>query len=608
MHQYYSPHSFHIPVMGLAYTIDTAIKVSKFGISSVMAIGEDKLIEMMRRHYAGVYNLPYAPIPAGSEDYRAKRITAYLDLVQEIVDIEFEKLKNSEFIPDSPITKYFSMLPDNCLESELYREMVQLPESAAKEEMKHSLRNMVVQGSIDVNILTKTDRDNYDKQGELIPDGSDAVAALRGYANSKLRNSAIVFSAGMNPRLYGYLEKLPAFYPNESHITKKRITIKVSDYRSALIQGKFLAKKGLWVSEFRIESGLNCGGHAFATDGYLLGPILDEFKTNRAELETVLQEMYRNALGEKNEILNTTLPPIRITVQGGIGTHDEASFMHDYYGISGTGWGTPFLLVPEATTVDSDTLTLLEEANHADVQLSHYSPLGVRFYYLNGTSAAKEKQDRIDDDRPGSPCPEKHLAFNTEFTDKPICTASTTYQRLKIDQLKNQITDLTRLTSEIASVTRKECLCVGLSNAASLKNQIPFIKNLKAVNICPGPNIVNFSKRVSLATMVDHIYGRINLISNKNRRHVFIKELYLYLDYLKELVIKEEEEIASDIKKSKFYRTFISNLNNGVAYYQHLFANEHTGDGSIKNHLDHAKQLINQLHQTIFQPEPEMNL
>ncbi|MBK8875602.1 MAG: hypothetical protein IPN13_17465 [Bacteroidetes bacterium] len=473
--------------------------------------------------------------------------------------------------------------------------------------MKLRLRNMVVQGSIDVNILTKTDRDNYDKSGELIPDGSDAVAALRGYGNSKLRNSAIVFSAGMNPRLYGYLEKLPAFYPNESEVTKKRITIKVSDYRSALIQGKFLAKKGLWVSEFRIESGLNCGGHAFATDGYLLGPILDEFKTNRNELANILQEMYKSALAEKNEILSTNLPPIRITVQGGIGTHDEASFMHDYYGVAGTGWGTPFLLVPEATTVDSDTLSLLENAKHADIQLSHYSPLGVRFYYLNGTTAAIEKQNRINDDKPGSPCPEKHLAFNTEFTAKPICTASTTYQRLKIDQLKSESTNSDQLRVSIEEVTRKECLCVGLSNAASLKNQIPFIKNLKAVNICPGPNIVNFSKRVSLATMIDHIYGRINLITNKNRRHVFIKELYLYIDYLKELIAKEEE-ITSDIKKSKFYKNFMTNLDNGIAYYQHLFAHEHIGDGTIKNHLDHAKQILNQLHQSIFQPEPEMNL
>ena len=60
----------------------------------------------------------------------------------------------------------------------------------------------------------------------------------------------------------------------------KKIILKVSDYRSAIIQGKFFAKKGLWVSEYRIESGLNCGGHAFPTQGYLMGPILEEFKKN----------------------------------------------------------------------------------------------------------------------------------------------------------------------------------------------------------------------------------------------------------------------------------------------------------------------------------------
>ena len=36
----------------------------------------------------------------------------------------------------------------------------------------------------------------------------------------------------------------------------KTIILKVSDYRSALTQGKILAKKGVWISEFRIESGL----------------------------------------------------------------------------------------------------------------------------------------------------------------------------------------------------------------------------------------------------------------------------------------------------------------------------------------------------------------
>ena len=51
-----------------------------------------------------------------------------------------------------------------------------------------------------------------------------------------------------------------------------------------MIQGNFLAKKGLWVSEYRIESGLNCGGHAFATDGFLLGPILEEFHQKKEQL------------------------------------------------------------------------------------------------------------------------------------------------------------------------------------------------------------------------------------------------------------------------------------------------------------------------------------
>ena len=45
--QYPEIHHFHIPVMGIAFTIDSPIKVAKYGISSVISIVEDKLIEMM---------------------------------------------------------------------------------------------------------------------------------------------------------------------------------------------------------------------------------------------------------------------------------------------------------------------------------------------------------------------------------------------------------------------------------------------------------------------------------------------------------------------------------------------------------------------------------
>jgi hypothetical protein len=42
-------HTFHIPVMGLAFSIDTPVKVARFGISSVVSIVDDVLIEQMRK-------------------------------------------------------------------------------------------------------------------------------------------------------------------------------------------------------------------------------------------------------------------------------------------------------------------------------------------------------------------------------------------------------------------------------------------------------------------------------------------------------------------------------------------------------------------------------
>ena len=151
-------------------------------------------------------------------------------------------------------------------------------------------------GDINVNIMTKLDRDNYDAKGnKLTPEFSDALSALRGYAQSSLQ-SAIVFSAGINRRLYSYVEQFKDFYADATGDIKKKIILKVSDFRSSIIQGKFFAQKGLWISEYRVESGLNCGGHAFATDGFLMGPILDEFRTKRDEMIGQLYAIYNKAL------------------------------------------------------------------------------------------------------------------------------------------------------------------------------------------------------------------------------------------------------------------------------------------------------------------------
>ena len=562
-------HKFHIPVMGLAYTIDSPIKVARFGISSVISIVEDRLIEMMRKHYYPLINREYYPIAKNEEDSRARRITDYLDLVHTIVQAQVEKIRCAAFEAGSEIVQYFEMLPEDSALKQFYCRMIMTTDAREKKNLETYLRSQIRAGSIDVNIMTKTDRDNYNRAGELLEDGSDAVSALRGYAKSKLENSSVVFSAGMNPRVYHYLSNCREFDVNADGGFTKKVIVKVSDYRSALIQGKFLAKKAVWVSEFRIESGLNCGGHAFATEGYLLGPILEEFKTKREELSDTLFELYRAAFKKKDGRQFIYPPEMTFSVQGGIGTYEESDFLQRHYPIERTGWGTPFLLVPEATTVDEETLNLLCHAREEDVVLSRHSPLGVRFHYLKGSSAEREKLQRIRKGKPGSPCTEKHLTFNTEFTKEPICTASSKYQKLKIAQLQALKLARHEYEKQLHEVLNKACLCVGLSNAAAISYKLNFIKTLTAVSICPGPNIVNFSRVVSLQTMTDHIYGRADIMTNPDRPHMFIAELHLYIDYLKEQ-LEDESRGEQFLKRKKCFDSFYRNLREGLGYYRLL--------------------------------------
>lgn len=561
-----SPHTFHIPVMGIAFTIDTPVKVASYGINSTLSIIEDNLIEVMRKYYYQQNEEPYIPIEKTEENYRVKRITDYLNLVNRNVQRKMESLRNSAFETGSEIVKYFEMLPEESgLKEKYYRFLEATDETEA--ELENWLRQQVKPGAIEVNIMTKVDKVNKDSEGEIIPDGSDALTALNAFAESDLEDSAVIFSAGMNPRLFNYMEGFRQFDATTWGMFKKKVIVKVSDYRSALIQGKYLAKKGIWVSEFRIESELNCGGHAFATPGLLLGPILEEFKQKKQELSNELFSLYNPAVEARGAAGFDKPHPIRITVQGGIGNHEEQSLMLEHYKADGAGWGTPFLLCPEATTVDEHTLELLSKSREEDIVLSKSSPLGVPFNYLKGTTAEQERLGRIERDRPGSPCTEKFLVSNTEFTDEPICTASRKYQKLKIAQLEAAGLPEAQLKQQIADLQSKECLCIGLSNAASHNYNVPLVKKLDAVTICPGPNIANFSKIASLHEMTDHIYGRSSLPLSATRAHMFIKELQLYLDYI-------QEEIRTCItpgpKEYRAWKSFCSNILLGIEHYRAL--------------------------------------
>jgi hypothetical protein len=451
-------------------------------------------------------------------------------------------------------------------------------------QLDNWLREQIRPGRIDVNIMTKLDKNNLDEHNKVVEDGSDAVTALRGYAKSNLTNSSVVLSAGMNPRLFSYLEKLTEFDADSLGNFKKEIVIKVSDYRSALIQGKMLAKRGIWVSEFRIESGLNCGGHAFASDGFLLGPILEEFKNKKSELVTTLFDIYSQALKAKGKSVFDNPHALRITVQGGVGTFEEDEFLRHHYQVDGTGWGTPFLLVPEATTVDHDTLQLLSKATEKDVVLSKNSPLGIRFYYLKGSSAEREKLNRISLGMPGSPCSEEYLVSNTEFSKQPICTASHRYQKKKIGQLRSLNLSKEEYERQVKEVTDKECLCVGLSNAAVKEYSLTPFSRRNGINICPGPNIAYFSQIVSLKKMVDHIYGRVNILQNEERPHMFVKELMLYVQYWNELLSEVKDVV--DTKRKTYVESFYKNLIQGISYYRHLADTVNEDFEGLKNKIE----------------------
>ena len=563
-----SPHAFHIPVMGVAYTIDTPLKVSQYGIDSVISLVDNVLLEKLRKVYTEKFNLPYQEISEKAEDYMAKRITSYLNLINKLSTEKFEELRNNYETKKEEIKEYFEMLPDT---SDLKREFKDLfQKNLSVNEITSWVKNHLSMGSIDVNIMTKVDKTNYKDDEPLPQQYNDAHAALRGYAQSDL-TSSLILSAGMSPRLYGYMENFEDFYPDENGFIKKKIILKVSDYRSALIQGKFLAKKGLWVSEYRIESGLNCGGHAFATDGFLMGPILEEFKNNRQKLSEEVFDILTKALAHKDKPVPAEVLPLKVTAQGGVGTAAEQNFLTDYYQVDSVGWGSPFLLVSEATTVDDYTLNELAKAREEDLYLSDISPLGVPFNSLKTASATLKKLEKARKGRAGSSCPKAYLVSNTEYTDRPICTASRQYQYLKLKELEEMNLPEDVYQKQYNKIIAPECLCVGLSEPAIITHQIDYKIKDNGVTVCPGPNMAYFHKKTSLKEMIAHIYGKTDLIGKRPRPHMFIKELNLYIDYFKKLLDETKENV--DKKQAKYFEKFAGNIEKGIAYYHGLFEN-----------------------------------
>ena len=560
-----SQHTFHIPVMGTAFTADSPLKVAHYGINTVIALADDVLLERLRKYYSDLNDIYYDEIKNNTVDYRADRITAYLDVVNKIVSDKFDEFTTSTKDKFEEVKKYFAMLPDSSYVKQEFNKLIE--NSFSFEDLSVWLKDNLSMGSIDVNIMTKVDKKNYFRKEELPSEYNDAHAGLRGYANSDLASS-VIFSAGMNPRLYGYIAHFDDFFPDANGYIKKKIILKVSDYRSAIIQGKFLAKKGLWISEYRIESGLNCGGHAFATDGYLMGPILAEFRDRRQELVDELYAICKPALEANGKVVPNNTLAVTITAQGGVATAEEHDFLIDHYKLDTVGWGTPFLLVPEATTVDKATMKQLQDAKEKDLYLSNVSPLGVPFNNLRNSSKDVEKFQKIEEGKPGSPCPRKFLALSDEYGTQGVCTASRLFQKNKIEEkgISDQITD-------------KTCLCMGLAATAVINYGIE-TRESKGVSICPGPNMAYFNQQLSLKDMSHHIYNGDEGIVRTDRPHMFVNELGMYLKYLSEKIEEHKEDWGR--KSGRYLNGFTSNMNEGISYYQEMFSSIGDTFNSVK--------------------------
>jgi AcrR family transcriptional regulator len=588
-------HSFHIPVMGTGFTVDTPIRVAKYGISSVIAIGDDVLLEQMREHYCREFGKPFIPIGRKSPDSRAHRIRAYLDLVNESVSEQVESVRTMPFLPGSDICRYFELLPNGPLRAS-YVDMVASRTSDEKKRLQELLRRYVVPGRIEVNIMSKIDRDEYIGGTKGAPENGVAMSALRGFATSKL-NSAVVLSAGLNRRLYSYMAQFEDFFSQGDDLPRKQVIVKVSDFRSALLQGKMLARHGIWVSEFRIESGLNCGGHAFPTHGELLGPILEEFKSNRSSLDQQLKEMWTGALIKQGREPKK-LPPIRLTVQGGVGTSEEHDLLFANYEVDSVGWGTPFLLVPEATNVDAEHLKKLTVAGEQDVLLSNRSPIGIPFWILTTSESERHRRDRADSGNPGRFCTKGYLAMDSEFSQVPLCPASTTFQALKLEQLSGRHLPPLQEAEAAEDIVAKTCLCADL--AAGVLNRNGSEARYHTA-VCCGPNIANFNRVASLREMVDHIYGRLSLIASADRPNMFIKELSLYI----ENYVNEQRRCAAGLteRTAQYFSEYKRNLERGIQYYRamasRLCINEYD---AFLAALDRAEVLVRELTTEISAP------
>ena len=523
--------------MGTGFSIDSALNIARYGISSTVSVVDDLMCRDAHIHHAIVNGDTYFP-PAEGENQIVAHIRDYLEYIDGVIQRDSAQLRSSP-LEDTVggLGRYYELLPPESELSGLYNEW-QDATGERKAELEATLRSAAVPAEIDVNVMVLVNRTPYVK-GEPVPyDQADAFTAVQGFAEADI-NGSIVFSAGLNPKLYSYAADTGAFYPSEDGKTSKHVTLKVSDYRSAESQGRMFAKKGILVSEFRIESGENCGGHTFATKGKGMGPTLQEFVDNKDALYDMLVKLANKARKKRDIPLLGESEGFRVTYQGGLQSHDEVALLKNLYGIDGYGTGSSSLLVDEIANLDTEHVERLALARRDGFKHGGSSPTGIDFWILKSSQAEIDRQARVANGDFGYACTKGFLKLEPKMSDVPICTASKAYERKAVDFIEElDLSDEDRATL-FDQVTDKLSICKMLGHGAEINYGNA---EGKTPIVCSGPSAADFDRSYTLEEFMGHFYGIGDDIRAKERQngHVFVNELEIMIDSYSDVVDRHQ--------------------------------------------------------------------
>jgi hypothetical protein len=147
----------------------------------------------------------------------------------------------------------------------------------------------------------------------------------------------------------------------------------------------------------------------------------------------------------------------------------------------------------------------------------------------------------------------------------PVCPSSRDFQKRCLAALDQEQGDPEAIARRRAAVLRKACICHELGGAVLRKLHI---EPAPPPAVCPGPNLAYFRRITNLEEMVGHIYGRLSLLCNSDRPHMFIQELKLYIDHFRNLLDEGSAGILA--RTPKQVEEFAHNLMDGIRYYRAL--------------------------------------